>query len=392
MRNHRFFFILLLLTVLLYEFSMPLTAAEPENLHAAAAVLMDAESGRVLFEKNGTEKLPMASTTKIMTLLIALENADPDGIVTVSSRAASMPEVKLHIREGERYRLLDLLYSLILESHNDTAVAIAEHIGGSVEQFASMMNQKARDLGCFDTYFITPNGLDAQDEHGIHSTTAKDLARIMRFCIRNEDFLAITRTASHSFSDLDGTRNFTVQNKNAFLNMMDGVLSGKTGFTGNAGYCYVGAMESGGKRLISVVLACGWPGNRTWKWQDTTKLMNYGLSDFEIKTFGDEIPVLAPVPVQNGRSSEAALSVTAAPKELLCRKEDTFSMDILIPDTLTAPVTAGEMVGTVVYYLNGSILDLFPVTVCEDIPAIDFRFIFRQVTEKWLPGISPESH
>ena len=192
MHNHRFFFILLLLFALLYEFSMPLTAAEPENLHAAAAVLMDAESGRVLFEKNGTEKLPMASTTKIMTLLIALENADPDGIVTVSSRAASMPEVKLHIREGERYRLLDLLYSLILESHNDTAVAIAEHIGGSVEQFASMMNQKARDLGCFDTYFITPNGLDAQDEHGIHSTTAKDLARIMRFCIRNEEFLAIT--------------------------------------------------------------------------------------------------------------------------------------------------------------------------------------------------------
>lgn len=101
MHNHRFFFILLLLFALLYEFSMPLTAAEPENLHAAAAVLMDAESGRVLFEKNGTEKLPMASTTKIMTLLIALENADPDGIVTVSSRAASMPEVKLHIREGE---------------------------------------------------------------------------------------------------------------------------------------------------------------------------------------------------------------------------------------------------------------------------------------------------
>ena len=112
---------------------------------------------------------------ELFSACVALENADPDGIVTVSSRAASMPEVKLHIREGERYRLLDLLYSLILESHNDTAVAIAEHIGGSVEQFASMMNQKARDLGCFDTYFITPNGLDAQDEHGIHSTTAKDL-------------------------------------------------------------------------------------------------------------------------------------------------------------------------------------------------------------------------
>ena len=384
--------ILFLLPALLCGNPVPLLAAEPENLHAASAVLMDADSGRILYEKNGTEQLPMASTTKIMTLLIALENSDPDGIVTVSSLAASMPEVKLHIREDERYRLLDLLYSLMLESHNDTAVAIAEHVGGSVENFAAMMNQKARDLGCFDTYFITPNGLDAEDGHGIHSTTAEDLARIMRFCIQNEQFLTITRTASHTFSDLDGTRNFTVQNKNAFLHMMEGALSGKTGFTGNAGYCYVGALESGGKRLISVVLACGWPGNRTWKWQDTGKLMNYGLQDFKKETFGTDHLILDPVPVLNGRISEVSLSVQTSVRDLLCRDGDTFSMDILIPDTLTAPVSEGETVGAVVYYLNGTVLDLFPVTVSTDVPAIDFRFIFRQVTEKWLPGLPPESH
>ena len=154
-------------------------AEEPADLYARSAVLMDADTGRILFGKNAQEQMPMASTTKIMTLLVTLENADLDGTVTVSSYAASMPDVQLNIREGEQYRLKDLCYSLMLESHNDSAVAIAEHVAGSVETFADMMNQKARDLGCYHTYFITPNGLDAQDERGVHSTTAEDLARIM---------------------------------------------------------------------------------------------------------------------------------------------------------------------------------------------------------------------
>ena len=155
----------------------------PDDLYAQSAVLMDADTGRILFEKNGDSEMPMASTTKIMTLLVTLQNADLEGEVNVSAYAASMPDVQLNIREGERYRLRDLCYSLMLESHNDSAVAIAEHVGGSVEGFASMMNQKARDLGCYHTYFITPNGLDAQDENGTHSTTAQDLARIMHCCM-----------------------------------------------------------------------------------------------------------------------------------------------------------------------------------------------------------------
>lgn len=189
----RLFFLILCLLLLC---ALPSLAAEaPDQLYARSAVLMDANNGRILFEKNGTEQLPMASTTKIMTLLITLENANPENTVTISSYASSMPEVKLHIREGEQYRLKDLCYSLMLESHNDSAVAIAEHVGGSVEAFAAMMNQKARDLGCYHTYFITPNGLDASDESGVHSTTAEDLARIMRACMKREDFLAITRRA-----------------------------------------------------------------------------------------------------------------------------------------------------------------------------------------------------
>ncbi len=142
------------------------------------------------------------------------------------------PEVRLNLHEGEQYYLEDLLYSLMLKSHNDTAVAVAEHIGGSVEGFADMMNAKAKEIGCKDTYFITPNGLDASDAGGVHHTTAEDLARIMNYAISNPVFLKITQTRDYSFSDLSGKRHFSLHNANAFLDMEEGVLSGKTGFTG----------------------------------------------------------------------------------------------------------------------------------------------------------------
>ena len=192
----------------------------------------------------------------------------------------------------------------MLESHNDSAVAIAEHLAGSVEGFARMMNEKAKDLGCNDTYFITPNGLDATktitykdgtSEVKTHSTTARDLARIMSYCImespQKETFLKITRTASHSFQNVklkedgsvtNGSKSYSCNNHNAFLSMMDGALSGKTGFTGNAGYCYVGALERDGRTFVVSLLACGWPNNKTYKWSDTKKLMGYGIDNYQI--------------------------------------------------------------------------------------------------------------
>ena len=385
----RLFFLILCLLLLC---ALPSLAAEaPDQLYARSAVLMDANNGRILFEKNGTEQLPMASTTKIMTLLITLENANPENTVTISSYASSMPEVKLHIREGEQYRLKDLCYSLMLESHNDSAVAIAEHVGGSVEAFAAMMNQKARDLGCYHTYFITPNGLDASDESCVHSTTAEDLARIMRACMEREDFLAITREPSWSFSDLSGTRHFTVNNKNAFLHMMEGALTGKTGFTNGAGYCYAGALERDGRRLIAVVLACGWPSNRTWKWSDTQKLMNYGLTYFHPESVGTNLFLPDPIPVTNGQSDQVFLSVKTEKKELLLSDQDSFTMDVLLPSSLEAPVQAGQLVGTVIYYVNGTVLDLFPIVSTGQVSSIDFRFRLHQTVSLWLAGTFPGS-
>ena len=381
-------YLVCILTVLLMmEISIRVQAeGTPENLYARSAVLMDADTGRILFGKNDNEVMPMASTTKIMTLLVTLEHADLDEIVEVSARAASMPDVQLHIREGERYRLQDLCYSLMLESHNDSAVAIAEHVGGTVEGFAAMMNQKAKHLGCYHTYFITPNGLDAEDEHGKHSTTARDLARIMRCCIKNETFLSITREPSWTFTDMDGNRSFTVQNKNAFLQMMEGALTGKTGFTNEAGYCYVGALERGEKRLITVVLACGWPNHKTWKWMDTKALMDYGLEDYHKETVGSDRMALEPVSVMDGQKEKVEILTDAALEDFLLKEDDEFTMEVLVPDILKAPVQAGELVGSVAYYINGQIVDLFPVYTASEVKKIDLEWRLRQVIDLWQMG------
>lgn len=366
---------------------LPMTVhaeGEPADLYARSAVLMDADTGRILFGKNAQEQMPMASTTKIMTLLVTLENADLEGTVTVSSYAASMPDVQLNIREGEQYRLKDLCYSLMLESHNDSAVAIAEHVAGSVEAFADMMNQKARDLGCYHTYFITPNGLDAQDERGVHSTTAEDLARIMRCCMQNEEFLSITREPSWSFSDLDHTRSFSVNNKNAFLNMMEGALTGKTGFTNDAGYCYVGALERQGKRLIAVVLACGWPNHKTWKWSDTKKMMTYGLEHYYKEAVGEDEMILDSLPVINGQTESVRTAVDVTTREILLKEGDETKMEVMMPDEMTAPVEKGEIIGAVIYYVNEEILDLFPVYTVEEALEIDYPWCLEQIVRRWM--------
>ena len=272
--------LLLLMTLVgtpMTGYGMQLSESE---LYARSACLMDADSGRVLYSKNSEQKLPMASTTKIMTCILALEDGRMDDLVTVSAYAASQPKVHMGAKTGEQFYLQDLLYALMLNSDNDAAVMIAEQVGGSVEGFAEKMNLKARELGCDDTYFITPNGLDAENKNGIHSTTAKDLARILRYCImespKKAEFLAITQMPAYTFWNYSKTQIYQCTNHNAFLGMMDGALTGKTGFTGNAGYCFVGALKNENKKLISCVLACGWPPNKGYKWNDTLSLMKYG--------------------------------------------------------------------------------------------------------------------
>ena len=206
------FMLWLSLCILLFSCPEKTVAQEPpqelNNLYARSAVLMDGDSGRVLFGKNEQEVLPMASTTKIMTCILVLELASPEELCEVSEKAASQPQVHLGMRSGESYYLKDLLYSMMLESHNDSAVCVAEHVGGTVEDFARLMNKKAAQIGCEHTHYVTPNGLDGEDKNGAHSTTAADLAKVMRYCIsqseKSEEFLTITRTAQYSFRKHEG--------------------------------------------------------------------------------------------------------------------------------------------------------------------------------------------
>lgn len=351
------------------------------DLHAASAVLMDASTNRVLYEKNGYEEMAMASTTKIITCIIALEYGNLDEIAKVSSYAASMPKVKLGVNSNEEYILKDLLYSLMLESHNDVAVVIAEHIAGSVEGFAALMNQKARDIGAFNTNFVTPNGLDAEG----HCTTAADLALIASYAIKNKEFIEITNTPSYTFSNVSHTRTFTVNNKNAFLNQMPGAFGIKTGYTGKAGYCFVGALEQNGKRFVSVVLASGWPPNKTYKWLDTKKLMNYGLNNYSYEVIFESKEKYKSIQIIDGKKTSVMSYISGEICILLNKETDVVEIKYNCPDTLDAPVKANETIGFAEIYVNGEIFRTLPIKVYEGVDKIDYKYCLDKMINLCLP-------
>ena len=366
------------------------TSVEAERLYSLSAVLMDGDSGRVLYEKDGEAARANASTTKVLTCIVALESSPGDDYVQVSKNAASQPEVKLGIQPGEQYYLEDLLYSLMLKSHNDTAVAIAEHCGGSVEGFARMLNRKAKQIGCTDTYFITPNGLDATDSTGTHHTTARDLALIMRYAIRNKTFLHIAQTRDYTFSELTGKRSFSVHNANALLDMMDGVLAGKTGYTSQAGYCYVCAWEKDGKTFIVSLLGCGWPNHKTYKWSDTTLLLNYGAGNYDYKTCWKE-PQTERILVKEGVEGNQKIgeqvylrgkcTITAEDKEkeVLMKQGEAVTCRTELPESVEAPVLKGEKLGRIAYYLDGKLIVSYPVYAEKSVEKISFRWYTQKV-------------
>lgn len=368
----------------------------PETLYARSAVLMDADSGRILFEKNGEERLANASTTKILTCILALEKGEPEETVTFSEEAVRQPEVHLGASKGEIFYLEDLLYSLMLESHNDTAVAVAEAISGSTAAFAEEMNQKAKEIGCTETHFVSPNGLDWEDEDGPHETTAGDLARLLRYCIRQspkrEEFLKITRTGEKSFSNLSGTRTYSCTNHNAFLSMMDGALTGKTGFTGKAGYCYTGALSDGDRTFIIALLACGWPNNKTYKWSDARALFSYGLSAYRYDRielpggFGAVSVKEGVLPGQaiDGKAEVALLLAGEKEFRLLLSGQDEVKWKVTLPKILEAPVMEGEQEGEAVLLLNGETIASCPVIAGKTVEKKDFTWCFLKIFEQYL--------
>lgn len=377
------------------------------NLHAQSAVLMDASTGRILYGKNEDLERPMASTTKIMTCIIALENGNLSDAVVASQKAASQPKVHMGVYKGEKFLLKDLLYSLMLESHNDAAMMIAEHVGGSQAEFADMMNQKARDLGCANTYFITPNGLDAKEEKDgqtkEHSTTAADLCRIMNYCIgqspKKKEFLEITGTSNYFFTDLDGKKSFRCHNHNALLSMMNQALSGKTGFTGKAGYSYVGAVVDDGRIFTIALLGCGWPPHKSYKWSDARKLFGYGMKNYHYKNVYQEmafpdILVKEGIPSSGRLEDPVMVNCTMGNKEdnslkLLLSEQEEVSVKTELPKELTAPVHKGQAVGTVIYRLNGEVIKTYPVYLTREVKKLEADWYLKTVLNKFLsmPGI-----
>lgn len=358
-------------------------AGDDLSLYAGNAVLIDGETGDILYEKNGSVHHPNASTTKILTCIIALECGDLADTVIASSYAAKMPEVRLGVREGEIFNLEDMLYAMMLESYNDAAVVIAEHIGGDVQHFADMMNSKAKEIGCRTTYFITPNGLDAQDEGGIHGTSAEDLARIMRYCIitspKSDLFLKITRTRFYTFSDSSGARSFSCSNHNAFLDMADEALSGKTGFTCDAGYCYIGAAEYDGHTYIWALLGCGWPNNKTYKWKDSRTLLAYAeknasYTEIAAPKAPDLNVIFSSKSAGTARCPSVCdmnITICSTENEQVLDDEIIYKYDIL--DTVAAPITAGEIVGWLGVYRDGKLIDIEPVYIKENLPDIGIK-------------------
>ena len=440
------FFCALFLAVKLSAAAEGSDPAEDISLYATAAVLMDADTGRVLYGKNADTPMAMASTTKILTCIVVLENASLDETLKTSSYAAGMPKVHLGIRRGEEYTVRDLLYSLMLESHNDSAVALAEHVGRkllapelagkeasdytveeskqAVAAFARLMNEKAVELGCRDSWFITPNGLDATQEFTLqdgtvitkeHSTTAAELARIMSYCIgeseKREDFLEITRTQNYSFSA--NGRGYSCVNHNAFLNMMDGALSGKTGFTNKAGYCYVGSLKRDGRTFVVTLLACGWPNHKTWKWSDTRELMQYGVDHFFYRSFRDEEIAfdesrLQPIPVLNGQTyilGETAYTDTVikgrgtaeyggldslaggagekSVEGILMRADEEVKVEYRIEKQLQAPVEAGTEVGEITYSVGDTVYLRESIVTTEAVKKIDFAWCVSQILSRY---------
>ncbi len=441
------FFCVLFLGLEISKISVAAEEQEKISLYATSAVLMDADSGRVLYNKNGDSPMAMASTTKIMTCILVLENGNLDDTATVSAYAASMPKVKLYIKKGEQYSVRDLLHSLMLESHNDSAVALAEYIGKNylseelknkntaeytvdeskqaVAAFAALMNQKALELGCQDTYFITPNGLDATEtitlENGEsiqkeHHTTAAELARIMSYCIKEspkkEEFLNITGTANYGFSA--NGRSFSCVNHNAFLSMMEGALSGKTGFTNKAGYCYIGSLERDGRTFVVALLACGWPNHKTYKWSDTRELMEYGVANYFYKSFQEEGTAfdeqqLEPIQIVSGQTDmlggTAYVKVAIADREvdgaenkmqqigeqngnaelegLLLREDEKIQVEYEQEKILAAPVKQGMVVGNVRYLVDGTAYKTEQIVTVESVEKIDFNWCVEQILQRF---------
>lgn len=347
----------------------PKSYAKDIRLDCLAGVVIDQESGRVLYDKNGDRVLPMASTTKIITAIVAIEKSNLSDVVVVSNAAAAIGGSTVGLAAGEKITMEELLYGLMLRSGNDSAIAIAEHIGGSVENFAKLMNDKAIELGAYNTSFVTPHGLDREE----HYTTANDLARITAYGMKNELFARIVATKSIS-SGVTGEFNRSYSNINKFLYRLDNSDGVKTGYTGKAGKCLVASVKHPYGRYICVVL------NSSDRWKDAERLAEYAKQNYSyIKIFGKEEDVKR-FKVYGGNQRYIKGRIKEDLYLPLSTDEfDKYRIDIYAPSVLFSPINEREAIGNVVVSINERIVAKYLLYSDRDVKRKNFMDIVKNM-------------
>lgn len=353
-----------LLTAALFLFSFsPAVSAEEPSLSAQSAVLITADTGMVVWEQDAHRQMSMASTTKIMTALLALEESarQSDPAVDVTEAMVAVEGSSMGLQAGDRITLRNLAAGMLLASGNDAANAAALYLDGSQEQFAVRMNERAAQLNMTDTHFVTPSGLD--DEQ--HYSTAYDMALLTREALKNQSFREICSQASMQVEFLEPEKRVSYQNHNKLLRMYDGCIGVKTGFTKKSGRCLVTAAERDGVTLIAVTL------NAPDDWNDHTALLDYGFSavtgvSFDGSGFSADLPLVgseqAAVVVKGGAGGSLTLPKAEADR-ITCR--------VLTPAFLYAPVHSGEQIGRLQYLLDGAEVYSVPITAAESAAVLE---------------------
>ena len=352
------------------------TQAEPErdtvDVSAGGVMLMDARTHKVLYAKTAHEKLPMASTTKIMTAILAIEAGNLDALVTVPQEAYGVEGSSMYLRLGEQISMRDLLYGLMLVSGNDAAVAIAVHVGGSVEGFAALMNAKAASLGAHNTHFVTPNGLPDPD----HYTTAYDLGLIACYAMQNETFREIVGTTYYQTTTGEIAR--TVKNKNKILWEYEGGNGVKTGYTMAAGKCLVFAAEREGMQLVGVVLNC------PDMFPSAKRLLDYGFETYQQETLVAADERIARVRVTGGKKN--ALEVAAKNDIIILVKDGdstTVRTVVNLAGPVEAPVEKGDVLGTLEVWEDGRVLAETELVAAETVESSAYLDYLERLFKRW---------
>lgn len=368
--------VFILISLFSFLFIKNVSAVEME-ISAKSAILVDFNTGKVLYSKNENEPLAMASMTKVMSMLLIMEKIDDgslkyDDIVEISTESSSMGGSQIFLNPGDKYKVVDLLKGVAMASANDAVVALAEKTYGSKEHFIEAMNKKAESLGLKNTHFVNVHGLD---EEG-HYSSAYDMSVMARELLKHEKILDFTRVYEEYLTKPDGSQIWLV-NTNKLVRFYDGVDGLKTGFTQKAGYCLTATGKKNNLRLISVVMGEESIEKRS---SDTVKLLNYGFNTFKVNLIKNKSEILGKVNVQKGKKENVDVVLVNDLIELLnaSDKPSNYKFKILV-DKITAPVKKGDVIGKVkVLNDNGILISQVDITVNENVLKANLWDLFKR--------------